>query len=187
MIQDDARLDAGDAACRIDLEDIGHVLRKIEDDRDVAALSGERGSSAAAKKRRAKFTAERDGGEDVVSIARENDSDGNLAVVGSVSGVEGATLIVEADIATEVFTQGFGQSQGIGERRLWGWCDVFEYVVHGPVEQNDYFFATVLIWNFEPLPLDSTLMVVTLGGAVETMVQRFSSEVLTFALGNLAL
>src|SRR5215471_18613575 len=145
VIEDDSRLDTGNAACGIDLEDVGHVLREIQDDRDVAALSGERGSPATAEQRCAEFTAEREGGKDVVGVAREHYANRNLAIVGAVSRIESAALVVEAHIAAKVLSQGLGQPQGIGERRLWGWCNVFECVVHGPVEWNDYFFATVLI------------------------------------------
>ena len=40
-VEDDAGFDARDAALRIDFEDARHVLRKVEDDRGVTALSGE--------------------------------------------------------------------------------------------------------------------------------------------------
>jgi hypothetical protein len=40
-IEDDAGLDARDAARGIDFEDARHVLRKVEDDRSVTTLSGE--------------------------------------------------------------------------------------------------------------------------------------------------
>jgi hypothetical protein len=40
MVEDDSGLDAGDAAGGIDFEDTVHVLREIEDYRDIAALSG---------------------------------------------------------------------------------------------------------------------------------------------------
>jgi len=145
VIEDDSRLDTGNAACGIDLEDVGHVLREIQDDRDVAALSGERGSSTSAKKRGAEFATKTDCGENIVRVAREHYANRDLAIVGAVSRIESAALVVEAHVAAKVLSQGLGQPQGIGEGRLWGWCNVFECVVHGPVEWNDYFFATVLI------------------------------------------
>jgi hypothetical protein len=40
-VEDDAGLDARDASRGIDFEDACHVLRKVEDDRSVTALSGE--------------------------------------------------------------------------------------------------------------------------------------------------
>ena len=47
-VEHDSGLYAGDAAGRIDFEDPRHVLGKIEDDGNVAALSGERRAAAAA-------------------------------------------------------------------------------------------------------------------------------------------
>jgi hypothetical protein len=57
-VEDDSGLHAGDAAGGIDLENARHVLGKIEDDGDVAALAGERSAAAAAEERRAEFAAE---------------------------------------------------------------------------------------------------------------------------------
>ena len=62
MVEHDTGLHAGDAADRINFENPRHVLGEIEHDRDVAALSGERCASAAAKKRGAELAAEGDGG-----------------------------------------------------------------------------------------------------------------------------
>src|SRR5690349_2549802 len=115
VIENDPRLHASDATCGIDLEDVGHVLREIEDDCDVAALPGKRGSSAAAKKWGAEFAAKRDCGENIVGVAREHYANRDLAIVGAVSRIESAALVVEADVPTKVFTQGFSQSQGIGK------------------------------------------------------------------------
>lgn len=39
------------------------------------------------------------------------------------------------------------------------------------IVEADYFFATLLTWNFEPSPFGSTLMVITLGGKADTIVQ----------------
>ncbi len=48
VIENDSGLYTRNAALGIDLEDVSHVLRKIENDGDVAALSSERGTSTAA-------------------------------------------------------------------------------------------------------------------------------------------
>jgi hypothetical protein len=61
-VEHDSGLHAGDAAGGIDFENPRHVLGKIENDGDIAALSGERGATAAAEKRRAELAAESDGG-----------------------------------------------------------------------------------------------------------------------------
>jgi hypothetical protein len=114
VIENDAGLDAGDAAVRIDLEDARHVFREVEDDGDVATLSGEGSASAAAEYRGVEFAAEGECGEDVVGVAGHNYADGDLAIVGSVGRVEGAGAIVEANVscqsAAKLFVQGFGES-----------------------------------------------------------------------------
>jgi hypothetical protein len=115
-------LHAGDAAGGIDFENPRHVLREIEDDGDVAALAGERCAGATAEKRCAELAAERDRGENVIGIAREDDADGNLAVVGTIGGVEGACAAVETDVilpsAWHRGAQSFGQGLRVNLRRL---------------------------------------------------------------------
>ena len=90
MVENNSGLHACDAAPGIDLKDLRHVLREIEDDGDIAALSGERCAATAAEQRRAEFAADSDRGDHVVGIARKNDADRDLAVVRSVGGVESA-------------------------------------------------------------------------------------------------
>ena len=107
-VEHDSGLYAGDAAGRIDFENPRHVFGKIEDDGDVAALSGERCASATAEQRRAELAAERDRGFDIVVIAREHDADRNLAVVGAVGRVESAGAAVEADFTADLYAQGLG-------------------------------------------------------------------------------
>ena len=89
-----------------------HVFGKVEYDSDVAALSGERGATAAAEKRRAEFAAERDRGHDIFGVAWEHYPDRDLAVVAAIGGVERARTAVEPDIfvraATKPRTQGIG-------------------------------------------------------------------------------
>ena len=96
MIEDDSGLDAGDAALGINLEDVAHVLGEVEHHGHVAALAGKGSASAAAEKRSAEFAAGRDGGEDILRVIRKNHTDGDLAVVGSVGGVERASAAIEA-------------------------------------------------------------------------------------------
>src|ERR1700752_1299029 len=114
LIQNFSGLDARDAAFGIDLEDISHVLREVEDDGDVAALSGKGCAAATTEQRSAELAANGDGGKDVVGVTRENYADGYLAVVRTVGGVEGATAIVEFNVAADLASQGFVQPQGIG-------------------------------------------------------------------------
>jgi hypothetical protein len=113
VVEDDSGLHAGEAAIWVDLEDVAHVLREIENHRDVAALSGQRRTASATEKRRAEFAANRDRGDNVVRIARQHYADRDLAVIRAVSGVESAARIVEADVSANISAQGFVQPQGI--------------------------------------------------------------------------
>ena len=61
--------------------------------------------------------AKRDRCQNIVGIAGEHDSDGNLAVVGTVGGVERARTAVEADITAEPGAQSFGQTLGVNMGR----------------------------------------------------------------------
>ncbi len=106
VVEDDTGLDAGDAVLGIDLENFGHVFREVEDDGDVATLAGEGGSAAASQDRRVVFAAERDGGEHIFFIAREDDADRDLAVVGAVRRIEGAAAGVETDVSTKMAAEG---------------------------------------------------------------------------------
>jgi hypothetical protein len=80
-IEDDSRLDARDAARGIDFKNARHVLRKVENDGGVAALSGKRSPAAAGQQWSAVFAAEGNRGENIFFIARNYDADWDLAVV----------------------------------------------------------------------------------------------------------
>ena len=49
IVEDAARLNPRQLACRVDLQHVVHVLREVHHDRDVAALPGEAGPAAAAR------------------------------------------------------------------------------------------------------------------------------------------
>ena len=109
-IEHDPGLHAGDAALGIDLENLRHVLGKIEHDGNVAALAGEGGAASAAE-----LVAHRIGGRGPM-VARtssasrgEHNADRNLAVVGAVSGVEGARAAIKADFAANSLSSRFRQ------------------------------------------------------------------------------
>src|SRR5580692_370083 len=129
-IEDHARLDPRHPAYRIDLEDGGHVFREIEDYGDVTALSGERSSAAPAEDGRAIFASQRDGRDDIVAVAGKNHSDGNLAIIGSVRGVESAAAIVEANLTTHVTAEGGGKSTCIHHGRSGSTREVGEVTWH---------------------------------------------------------
>jgi hypothetical protein len=80
-IKDDSRLDARDAALGIDFKNARHVLRKVEDNGGVAALSGKRSTSAAGQQWSAVLAAEGNRGQHVFFVARNYDADRNLAVI----------------------------------------------------------------------------------------------------------
>src|SRR5436305_15303086 len=118
MVEDDSRLDTRNPTIGIDLEDVAHVPGEIEHDGHVAALSGEGGSTAAAKKRSTKFAAHRNCSENIVVIARENDPDWNLPIVGTVGRVHRTRTIVETDIAADLNSESLGQAANVHCRRF---------------------------------------------------------------------
>ena len=114
VIENYAGLDTGDAVVGIDLEDVSHVLREIENDGYVAALPRQRCAPATAQERGTEFAADGDRGNGIIGIAWKNYSDGDLAIIGTVGGVKSAAAVVELDVATDVAAQGFVQPQRIG-------------------------------------------------------------------------
>jgi hypothetical protein len=97
-----------------------HVAGKIEDDRDVAALSCEGCATSAAQERGVEFATERDGGNHVVVVAGKDYADGDLAIVGTVGGVEGAAGGVETDVTFDLCAEFFGETGSIG----WHWINL---------------------------------------------------------------
>jgi len=102
LIIDDARLDPRDPALWIKFKNLRHVLREIENNRNVAALAGERGASTAAQDRRAMLSADSNRSDHVLGIARDYNSDRNLAVIRAVGGVERAASVVEAYVSAKL-------------------------------------------------------------------------------------
>ena len=84
---------------------------------DVAALAGERGSAAAGEKRSMMLAAEGDGGDDIFFVARDDDADWDLAIVGAIGGVEGAAAGVETDFSAKMAAE--GGFEGSGRRDGW--------------------------------------------------------------------
>jgi hypothetical protein len=120
MIKDYTRFNPGDAAHGVDFENLRHVLREIENDSDVAALSGERGAAAASEEWGAVITANRDRRENVFSVAGDDDSDGDLTVVGAVGCIENAAARVETNFSAEMAAEGGLERGGVhrlGARR----------------------------------------------------------------------
>ncbi len=95
------RLDAGGARHRIDREDAIEVLGAVDDHRGVARLAGERGAAAARGDRHAVAAADLDGANHVFGVARQNDADRDVPVVGCVGGPERQRAAIEADFAVD--------------------------------------------------------------------------------------
>ena len=97
---------ARELALRVDLEDAVEVLREVDHDSDVAALPGEARAAAAREHRRTVLAARRDGRDDVVDGARDDDADRHLPVVRPRGRVEGAIADAEAHLALDAPAQG---------------------------------------------------------------------------------
>src|SRR5689334_693820 len=100
-ITHNARLHPSVLVCRGQFEDPVHVLRVVEDDRDVAALAGEARSCAARKPRRAVFAACCQGSDDIRVVLGYDDTYWRLPVVGSVGCIHRTRGTVEADVSAD--------------------------------------------------------------------------------------
>ncbi len=105
VVQDCARLHASRLRGRVELENAVEVLRRVEDNGDVAALAGEARPRSASQNRSAEAAAQCQRFQDVVAIARHNDTDRHLAVVRGVRCIERAASGVEADFAANTLLQ----------------------------------------------------------------------------------
>jgi len=117
VIQDYPWLNPGDAALGIDFEDARHVLREIEHDRYVAALTRERSASTAGQQRSAMFAAQGDRSNNVLSIAWDDYSDRNLAIVRTVGRIERAAGGVKTNFSTQMASQSGFKSRGVNGLR----------------------------------------------------------------------
>jgi hypothetical protein len=98
-VQHNARLDDSALPLRIERDEAVHVLRKIQHDRDIAALTGEARSRAARQNRRAQFAAGGDGRFHVGGIARHHHANRRLPVIRRIRCVEGTRGRIEAHLA----------------------------------------------------------------------------------------
>jgi len=80
-VQHNSRLNPRNCFVGIDLEDPVHVLREIEHDRDIATLSGQTRPGTASQDRSAVLPAHSYRRNDVIDVAWDYQSDGNLPVV----------------------------------------------------------------------------------------------------------
>jgi hypothetical protein len=64
------------------------------------------------------IAADGDGGADIFFVAGNYYSDGNLAIVGAVGGVEGASALVEADLSAKVAAESGLKGDGVELRGM---------------------------------------------------------------------
>src|SRR5262245_124031 len=92
-------LHARDSFDGINVQDLRHVLRKVHDNRNIAALARQRGPSTAAQDWCAKIACNGHCGHYVFITSRNHYADRDLAVAGTVGCIECATAVVEANFA----------------------------------------------------------------------------------------
>jgi hypothetical protein len=90
MIENTARLHTAEAAVGVDIEHAVHVLRKVHDHRDIAALAGQTRPGAARENRRTMGPRQSHSGFDVLRMARNHHAYRYLPIIRSVGGVERA-------------------------------------------------------------------------------------------------
>src|SRR5690242_13804682 len=105
LITDHPRLDTGIVLFRVDFKNIVQVLNPVNHHRDIAALSGKTGPTAARKNGSAKLVARSDRLYYVFDGLRNNNADGHLPVVGTVNSVERFAAGIEANLAGHASTQ----------------------------------------------------------------------------------
>lgn len=105
MVEHNAGLHASDPALGVELEDVSHVLREVEDDGDVTALAREGSPAAAAEHRNSMLATGGDGGDNVIVVARKNYAYRYLAVIGAVTRVKRTASIVETNFPVDALAQ----------------------------------------------------------------------------------
>jgi len=71
--------------------------------------------------------ADRNCGENVFLVARNHDADRNLAIIGAVGGIEGATARVEANLSTQVATERSFKRGNVKRVRSVRWSNVLRH------------------------------------------------------------
>ena len=114
-IEYDSRLDSSAVGCGIEFDDGVHVLREVDDDGNVTGLAGDAGSTTAGQDGGAELAAGGDGGDYVGRISRDDQADGNLAVVRRVGGIERAGRVVETNFSANSVLEAAFKFTGGGE------------------------------------------------------------------------
>ena len=105
IVEHDTRLHACRSTISINLENRVQVTRHIDHDSRVAALTRQARSGAARQNRRLMDATDPYGLDDIVNGPRMNDRDWDLAVVGSVGGVQSPGAGVKSDFACDACAQ----------------------------------------------------------------------------------
>src|SRR5207253_3430279 len=92
----------------------------LQNQSNVAPLSGERGSTTTTQKGSTIFASQRGRGDDIFPVTREDHADGNLAIIGAIGGIERATRGIKTYVATYSTAQSLSQGRSIDRRRLGG-------------------------------------------------------------------
>src|SRR5262245_38205040 len=89
----------------VDLDDLVHVAREVEDKGAVDRLAGERGAAAARQQRDLLIARDLHRSANVVGIARDDDANRLDLVHGGVGRVEELGALIEPDITADDATQ----------------------------------------------------------------------------------
>ena len=116
FVELDAGLHGGDARLGVDRQHAGAVLAPVQHHRDVAGLPRQTGSPASREHWNVVVVADRYRIGRGLRGARDDDTEGNLAVVGGIGRVGGPGTEIESDLAVHSFAQGVFQ---LVELLLW--------------------------------------------------------------------
>src|ERR1700722_7987534 len=114
-VQNDARLDSCELPCDVDLQDLVHVLRKVQNHRDVASLPGKASARTARQDRRAILPARGYRCDHIVFISWYHQADGNLPVIRAIGRIESAASTVKAYFALDDALKFFFEFAGLRE------------------------------------------------------------------------
>ena len=93
-------------------------------------MARQRSPSSTAEDWRSVFARGRNGGNDIITIARKNDSYRNLPVVGAIGCVEGAAAVIKAYFAAHMAVEGFCQRGAIDSIGFCGTGEFAELIYH---------------------------------------------------------
>src|ERR1700719_319596 len=98
-VEHHTRLNTSVSLRGIELENLIHVLVEIQDDSDVAGLPGQASARATREDGRAELFACGDCGNYVGGVARDNEADWDLTIVGRIRRIKRAAAGIEAHFA----------------------------------------------------------------------------------------